>query len=83
MYSFIPMRKVIIYKTFSAREEYDEEGSAYSLYNKLKEESQGEVIYASTPAELKSCIYENCEGTSDVLVLGAGDVYYVVKKMLS
>jgi len=75
--------KVIIYKTFSAREEYDEEGSAYTLYNNLKKVSEGEVIYASTPAELKDLLYENCEKTSDILVLGAGDVYYLVKKMLS
>lgn len=71
---------LIIYKTYPAREEFDEEGSAFALYHNLKGVNKGKVVYANSESELILKI-KGCCSFSDLLVLGAGDVYETAKKM--
>ncbi len=64
---------LLIYKTFPAREKYDEEGSALHL--------AGEVgsLYAENNLALKTWIDKTVKEGDTVLFLGAGDIYYVAQ----
>lgn len=73
-------KRVIIYKTYPAREVFEESGSAYTLYKNLL--SLGvEVFYAQTKEELEQKIDEN-KGVDKVLSLGAGNIYEIVEEMV-
>lgn len=67
--------KVIIYKTYPAREKYSREGSAETLYNKLKSVHTGICAYVDTPQTLKERILEIVELGETIVFLGAGDIY--------
>ena len=63
-----------IYKTFPAREKFEEEGDAKRIYEKI----DGSV-YADNPEELKKYLRETTEkGVNLILALGAGDIYYII-----
>ena len=49
-------RHLVIYKTYSAREDFIIEGSAKTLKDKIGEKSIYPVKYAETPKELKEII---------------------------
>ncbi len=72
---------LIIYKTYPAREDFDEEGSAQTLYLNLLKEEKLNVAYADNEEQLK--YYLNFMKKNKVLVLGAGDVYDIVKKVIT
>lgn len=72
---------LIIYKTYPAREEFDEEGSAFSLYHNLRGKNKGKVVYANSENELILKIKGFCN-FSNLIVLGAGDVYDTAKKII-
>lgn len=63
----------VIYETYAAREEYDEEGSARRLANEIKNSR-----YVENERELKSLFEREVKGNMTVLVLGAGDLYEIV-----
>ncbi len=70
---------LFIYKTFPAREEYDADGSAESLFKELKN-AKG---FFQCADDVKKRLQQGV-GTGDaVLVLGAGDLYDEFKVMLS
>ena len=73
---------VAIYKTFPARENFDAEGSAYSLYGELKKENFSTEYL---PDERTLTVYLNGKSKTkkQILFLGAGDLYSVAQKYLS
>jgi UDP-N-acetylmuramate--alanine ligase len=73
---------LIIYDTYPAREKYDEDGSAHALYNMLREVGQEKVYYAQDEGRLIGLINECSVDVNRVLILGAGDVYEKIKKLL-
>ncbi len=71
--------KLIILDTYPAREEFDEQGSAYTLYRKLLICGQENVYFAGEEKELFALINEHYLESDGVLALGAGDVYERIK----
>lgn len=67
---------LIIYKTYPAREYYDDAGSALTLSKNLKKS-----CYASSEQDLRFLL-RDVKRDDLILVLGAGDIYDVFKRML-
>ncbi|MBE7084842.1 MAG: UDP-N-acetylmuramate--L-alanine ligase [Clostridiales bacterium] len=66
-----PIKELMIYKTFPAREKYDGEGSA----ERLAEAVNG--LFAENVYVLKTWLKKTVRAGDTVLFLGAGDIYYV------
>lgn len=66
--------RLMIYKTYSAREFYDEEGSAKRLAEEV-----GNCLYSETMKQLNAWILGNAKSDDLILFLGAGDIYYVAQ----
>lgn len=68
-----PLKRVMIYKTYAAREYYDDAGSALNLSKKVKRsiygESEGDISY----------FLKDVRKGDVVLFLGAGDIYDIAK----
>ncbi len=70
------VKKLMIYKTFAAREYYDDAGSALTLSHSVKRSSYGDC---ETDIErFLSCAREG----DTVLFLGAGDIYDIAKTLV-
>ena len=69
---------LLLYKTYPARESYDEDGSAKKMAQIL---SNGQ--YAETPYELKTWLKQRGKKGDLVLFLGAGDIYDIAKHVLN
>lgn len=67
----------VIYRTYAAREDYDEEGSAYALHLRIKNS-----LYAESVRELEAFVKRNVGAGDTVLFLGAGDIYYLAIRLL-
>ncbi len=67
----------IIYKTFAARETFDAGGSAYTLVSKLPE-----AVYVQSPEQLKKRLLEVTKKDDLILILGAGDIFQITKKII-
>ncbi len=72
-------QNLVIYKTYSAREEYSYLGSAEFLAKKISKKTKKEVSCFSEKNELSNIItnYEK------VVFLGAGDIYEIAKDLLN
>ncbi|MBQ7913533.1 MAG: hypothetical protein IJ308_07330 [Clostridia bacterium] len=68
---------LMIYKTYPAREVYDELGSAETLARIL-----GNCLYAENAHVLKTWLKQTVKDGDVVLFLGAGDIYYVAQYIL-
>ncbi len=77
------LNNVIIYRTYGARERYDSVGSAFNLYKNLKTQNKGVVEYANTPRGLLKELKKLSRKKGRVMVLGAGDIYDIVKGIIS
>ncbi len=64
-----PVKRLLIYKTFAAREYYDDGGSAYTLSLALKKSRYGDSLH-----DIVNFLRDAKEG-DNVLFLGAGDIY--------
>lgn len=71
------IENVMIYKTYSAREFYDEAGSAKTLAKKL-----GGCLYSENSLMLKTWLEKTVKSGDVALFLGAGDIYYAAKYIL-
>lgn len=71
-----PLKNLLIFKTFAAREYFDDAGSALTLSKSVKKSRYGDSVRDITD------FLKNVKGQDTVLVLGAGDIYFVVKNML-
>ena len=72
-----PVVKLLVYKTFAAREYYDDSGSALTLSQKLKK-----CRYGDCPDDISDFMSEAEEGDT-VIFLGAVDIYYIAKQVLN
>jgi UDP-N-acetylmuramate--alanine ligase len=70
------IKHLMIYKTYPAREYFDEEGSGYTLAKNVGS------LYAESVRELKAWLKNTVRENDTVLFLGAGDIYYVAKYLL-
>lgn len=71
-----PLNGLLVYRTFAAREYFDDAGSALTLSQSLKKSR-----YADNINDLKRFIAKAEKGDT-VLFLGAGDIYYIAKSIL-
>ena len=72
----------IIYKTYAARESYNEKGSAKTLYDRLSEKTSKALYYADDEKQIKEKI-ALISGKIDTLIfLGAGDIYDSAKTLI-
>ena len=67
----------MIYRTFAAREYYDDAGSALTLSQSLKKSR-----YGGTVDDIKEFLVAAGENDS-ILFLGAGDIYYTAKGIIA
>ncbi len=70
------VKRLLIYKTFAAREYYDDAGSALTLSNAVKRSTYGDC---ETDIER---FLENAKIGDTVLFLGAGDIYEIAKTVV-
>ncbi len=71
-----PLNNLLIFKTFAAREYYDDAGSALTLSQSVKKSSYGDDV-----ADIADFISRAREGDM-VLFLGAGDIYFIAKNLV-
>ena len=64
----------MIYKTYAARESYDEEGSGKRLSQEVQNSLYADNVYA-----LKTWLKTTVKEGDVVLFLGAGDIYYAAQ----
>ncbi len=72
-----PIKNLMIYKTYSAREHYDSEGSAQRLAQAV-----GGCLYSENVYVLKTWLKKTVQEGDTVLFLGAGDIYYAAQYLL-
>lgn len=72
-----PLKNLMIYKTYAAREKYDGEGSAETLAHAV-----GNCLYADNIYALKMWLKKTVREGDVVLFLGAGDIYYAAQYLL-
>lgn len=72
-----PLNNLLVYKTFAAREYFDDEGSALTLSQSLKKSRYGDDAGDIVDFITKS------ENGDVVLFIGAGDIYAIAKAILS
>jgi UDP-N-acetylmuramate--alanine ligase len=71
------IENLIIYKTYPAREEYDEAGSAETLAHEV-----GDCLYVNNAQAVKTWLNKTVSEGDMVLFLGAGDIYYVAQYLM-
>ncbi len=80
---FKQVSPLIILQTYSARENFDKEGSALTLYENLKSAGNERVYFAKNEQELSHLLQECLQDeTERLLFLGAGDIYEKAKNIL-
>jgi UDP-N-acetylmuramate--alanine ligase len=67
---------LLIYKTFAAREYFDNDGCALTL-----SQAVANSVYGDCPEDIKNFLGK-AERDDLVLILGAGDIYYIAKSLL-
>lgn len=72
-----PLNNLLIYKTFAAREYFDDAGSALTLSQSLKKSRYGDDV-----RDILEFILKATEGDL-ILFLGAGDIYFIAKELVS
>ncbi len=72
-----PIKNLMIYKTYPAREKYDESGSAARLAFAV-----GGCLYSENVYVLKTWLKKTVKEGDVVLFLGAGDIYYAAQYLL-
>lgn len=72
-----PLNKLLIYRTFPAREYFDDAGSALTLSQAVKRS-----VYGDSAGDIKNFI--DCAEEGDVvLFLGAGNIYDIAKQIIN
>lgn len=71
-----PLKNILIYRTFAAREYFDDKGSALTLSQSIKKSK-----YTDNTRDL-SDFFSLAEKGDTILVLGAGDIYDLAKSVL-
>lgn len=76
---FKGVKKLVIFKTYAAREEVDEQASETAMFKKIKNKNKQLVLGCQ---ELLNLINTQSSNFDAVIVLGAGDVYTTIKNGL-
>ncbi len=71
------IENLVVYKTYPAREFFDESGSAKTL-----SENVGGCLYIENMRELKYWIKRNIRAGDTLLFLGAGDIYFIAEQIV-
>ncbi|MDE6597198.1 MAG: UDP-N-acetylmuramate--L-alanine ligase [Clostridia bacterium] len=71
-----PLNNLLIFKTFAAREYFDDSGSALTLSQSVKKSHYGDDM-----RDISEFISKAGEGDM-VLFLGAGDIYFIAKNLI-
>jgi UDP-N-acetylmuramate--alanine ligase len=79
--AFNGLDNLIVYKTYPAREKYDQKGSARTLAEKIGEQMPT-CRYAHTIKELQCEIERLTSKNRRILFLGAGDIYQIAKSLM-
>ena len=74
---FRGVENLMIYKTYSAREKYDGEGSGEALADAI-----GSCLYSENVYVLKTWLKKTLKEGDVALFLGAGDIYFVAQYLL-
>jgi UDP-N-acetylmuramate--alanine ligase len=77
VYTLRKIKNLMVYKTYPAREKYDEEGSAQRLAQQV-----GDCLYAENTYVLKTWLKKTVKEGDMVLFLGAGDIYFVAQYLI-
>ena len=72
-----PLKKLLVYKTYAAREYYDNAGSALTLAGSIKKS-----VYGDCETDIENFLRGAGEGDV-VLFLGAGDIYEIAKTLVA
>ncbi|MBQ8319603.1 MAG: UDP-N-acetylmuramate--L-alanine ligase [Clostridia bacterium] len=72
------VERLMLYKTYPAREKYDGAGSA-----KLLAERVGDCLYTESKNSLAEWLRRTAKENDCILFLGAGDIYYLAKYLVS
>ncbi len=78
----INQQNLIILDTYSAREKYDESGSAKTLYQNMVNSGKKDIYFVQDEDELKAQIEQVKLDNQSILFLGAGDIYQKAKKII-
>lgn len=70
------VKRLMVYKTYAAREYYDDAGSALTLSKALKRSR-----YGDSPEDIIS-FTSRCKAGDAVLILGAGDIYDIARRIV-
>jgi len=70
------MDNILIYKTFAAREYFDDKGSALTLAQAVKNAKYGDCPHD------KGDFMNIAHNEDTVLILGAGDIYDIAKALI-
>lgn len=80
--SLSSINPLIIVETYSAREDFDQEGSAYNLYLKIKEKAKNEIFFAKNQKGIKEILIKKQKEYKKAIFLGAGDIYEMAKSLI-
>ena len=75
------LQNLIIYKTYPARERFDRNGDAFTLYKSVKERNKN-ATYAKNFKKLRTLISKQVKSVKKIIFMGAGDIYALAKKFL-
>lgn len=78
----IKIENLIVIDTYSARESFDEKGSAKTLYENLVGLGKKDIYFAKEYDNLRDKLDFENDKFDKVLFLGAGDIYDMAKKYL-
>lgn len=76
VFALSPLNNLLIYRTYAAREYYDDAGSALTLSHHVKKSKYGDAVQDIVDYILKASAGDT------VLFLGAGDIYDIAKTAL-
>ncbi len=79
---FKGVNQLVIFKTYKAREKFIRGGSALDLFNRVKVYKNNKY-YCDTQKCLKNTLITMDKDYDLILVLGAGDIYQIIKKVLT
>ncbi len=75
-------RKLIIYQTYPAREEYKKDGSSSRLFVEIKNRGMKYVYHVENEEMLKMRISQIKNEVQGIIFLGAGDIYSIAKNLV-
>lgn len=76
------VENLILFRTYAAREKYDQQGDALALYKRLLEEGKTDVALVNSSQNLIVELKKRIKDYQKCLVLGAGDIYNTVTDCL-